>query len=168
MNFAIADIIIALTSISACTYCYVLGRRLNALQNTKDGLGAAILAFSKSANAMSATTKQTGAHAQDLAQRLATLMNDANIACKQIEDMTLSMETRHQHAVKDVANAQAELETRIGGILNDYKKQVTDLADLTVQLQSLIDTKVSPGGTHSELGDNVQPFSPHRKLVRSN
>ena len=82
------DIAIILISSVACIYCMVLSRRLRALQNTRNGLGATIKALSDSISAVSATTDETRYHAGELATRLAHLIEEAKIACKRVEDLT--------------------------------------------------------------------------------
>ena len=57
------DVAIILISSVACIYCIVLSRRLRALQNTRNGLGATIKALSDSISAVSATTDETRFHA---------------------------------------------------------------------------------------------------------
>lgn len=66
----------------------VLSRRLRALQNTRNGLGATIKALSDSISAVSATTDETRYHAGELAVRLAHLIEEAKQACERVEDLT--------------------------------------------------------------------------------
>lgn len=82
------DIAIILISSVACLYCIVLSRRLKALQNTRNGLGATIKALSDSISAVSATTDETRYHAGELAARLARLIEEAKLSCARIEDVT--------------------------------------------------------------------------------
>ena len=82
------DIAIILISSVACIYCMVLSRRLRALQNTRNGLGATIKALSDSISAVSATTDETRYHAGELATRLAHLIEEAKLACKRVEELT--------------------------------------------------------------------------------
>ena len=64
MPIQATDIAIILVSFAACVYCFVLNRRLKALQDTRDGLGATIMAMSKSIAAMSNSTKEHIAKAE--------------------------------------------------------------------------------------------------------
>nr|WP_070960327.1 hypothetical protein [Hyphomonas sp. Mor2] len=82
------DIAIILISSVACIYCMVLSRRLRALQNTRNGLGATIKALSDSISAVSATTDETRYHAGELAVRLAHLIEEAKQACERVETLT--------------------------------------------------------------------------------
>lgn len=96
------DIAIILISSVACLYCIVLSRRLKALQNTRNGLGATIKALSDSISAVSATTDETRYHAGELAARLARLIEEAKLSCARIEDLTTRL--------KDMqASAEAQL-----------------------------------------------------------
>ena len=97
------DIAIILISSVACLYCIVLSRRLKALQNTRNGLGATIKALSDSISAVSATTDETRYHAGELATRLARLIEDARLSCARIEDLTAQLND---------AQARAELQLR--------------------------------------------------------
>ena len=96
------DIAIILISSVACLYCIVLSRRLKALQNTRNGLGATIKALSDSISAVSATTDETRYHAGELAARLARLIEEAKLSCARLEDLTTRL--------KDMqASAEAQL-----------------------------------------------------------
>ncbi|MEO0450736.1 MAG: hypothetical protein AAFZ74_10515 [Pseudomonadota bacterium] len=86
------DIAIILISSVACLYCIVLSRRLQALQNTKNGIGATIRALSDSISAVSATTDETRYHAGELATRLAHLIEDSRSSCARMEDLIHRLE----------------------------------------------------------------------------
>lgn len=116
MDIQPADIAIFLISFAACAYCIVLSRRLKALQNTKDGLGATIMALSNSIAAMSSTTKETGTYAGELATRLARLMKDAEATCGKIERFTSD------------TGAHAELESTMNRALAEAKAKAADFA----------------------------------------
>ena len=70
----------------------VLSRRLRALQNTRNGLGATIKALSDSISAVSATTDETRYHAGELATRLAHLIEEAKVSCHRVEQLTRDLE----------------------------------------------------------------------------
>ena len=96
------DIAIILISSVACLYCIVLSRRLKALQNTRNGLGATIKALSDSISAVSATTDETRYHAGELAARLARLIEESRHSCARIEDL-----------INQLNNAQARAELQL-------------------------------------------------------
>ena len=92
------DIAIILISSVACIYCIVLSRRLRALQNTRNGLGATIKALSDSISAVSATTDETRYHAGELAARLARLIEEAKSSCERVETLTQRLNEAHDRA----------------------------------------------------------------------
>ncbi len=92
------DIAIILISSVACLYCIVLSRRLGALQNTKNGIGATIKALSDSISAVSATTDETRYHASELATRLARLIDESRVSCAQMEDLIQRLEHKAAEA----------------------------------------------------------------------
>ena len=92
------DVAIILISSVACIYCIVLSRRLRALQNTRNGLGATIKALSDSISAVSATTDETRFHAGELAARLARLIEEAKQASERVEILTQRMNEAHDRA----------------------------------------------------------------------
>jgi len=97
------DIAIILISSVACMYCIVLSRRLKALQNTRNGLGATIKALSDSISAVSATTDETRYHAGELAARLARLIEEAKLSCAHMERATERLAKAHAAAEKQLS-----------------------------------------------------------------
>ena len=88
------DIAIFLVSTAACVYCILLSRRLKSLQDTRDGLGATIMAMNKSVSAISSATFETRAQAGELADRLSRLMKEANETCARMEEMIGTLESQ--------------------------------------------------------------------------
>ena len=97
------DIAIILISSVACLYCIVLSRRLKALQNTRNGLGATIKALSDSISAVSTTTDEARFHAGELAARLARLIEEAKLSCARIEDTTTRLKDAHAAAERQLS-----------------------------------------------------------------
>lgn len=130
------DIAIILISSVACIYCMVLSRRLRALQNTRNGLGATIKALSDSISAVSATTDETRYHAGELATRLAHLIEEAKIACTRVEQLTHDLEQAPPPMPQPVqASPQATLPQQDTtdamkealAISNERLREITDL-----------------------------------------
>ena len=139
MTLQPTDIAIFLISTAACIYCIVLSRRLKALQNNKDGLGATIMAFSESVSAMSNVTKETRVQTGELAGRLAQLMEEAKATCTRIEDLTSHVEDRRTRAMEKVDRAQAELNTLMRSALEEAETRMNDMQVLTKQMRALTD-----------------------------
>ena len=92
------DIAIFLVSFAACIYCIVLSRRLKSLQDTRDGLGATIMAMNKSVSAISSATIETRAQAGQLADRLSRLMKEADERCDRLSSMIEALEAQGARA----------------------------------------------------------------------
>ena len=86
------DIALFLVSLAACIYCVQLSRRLKSLQDTRDGLGATIMAMNKSVSAVSSATQETRNQAGELASRLSQLMKEADQTCERLGDMIERLE----------------------------------------------------------------------------
>ncbi|MEL6861967.1 MAG: hypothetical protein AAGL11_09020 [Pseudomonadota bacterium] len=124
------DIAIILISAVACIYCMVLSRRLRALQNTRNGLGATIKALSDSISAVSATTDEARYHAGDLANRLAHLIEDARVACERVERLTEDMKRTEAQSSQRFDQVQQQTSGTMQEALdlsNDRLREITDL-----------------------------------------
>ena len=153
------DIAIVLVSLAACVYCFVLNRRLKALQNTKDGLGATITAMSKSIAAMSSSTQDTRAHVSEMTLRLSRLLEEANQTCARIEDLQASLERTKQDAEDRVTAAQAELGTLMRIILDQSKTRVMEITEMMHQMRELTD------GVQADL-DSAHPAPADRVAIK--
>lgn len=111
--FELSDIAIILICGATCLYCFVLGRRLAALQNTKDGLGAAIVTFSRSVSDISSTARNTTSRASELAIQLADLIEQAHKACQKVDEVTSQIEAQRGQALDDLKSTQSDLHSLI-------------------------------------------------------
>lgn len=137
MPIQATDIVIILISFAACIYCFVLNRRLKALQDTKDGLGATIMAMSKSVAAMSSSTRETRSHVGEMASRLAMQLEDAKQTCIRLEELKASLEATQKDAVDQVTASQAELGTMMRIILDQSKTRIIEMNRVMQQLREL-------------------------------
>lgn len=131
------DIAIFLVSFAACIYCVILSRRLKALQDTRDGLGATIMALTKSVSAMSSATHETRAQAGELATRLSTLMKDADLMCDRLTTLTAELDQAHQRASKNATAAQGELRTAMSDLLDQSQDSMSEMRTLLRQMRTL-------------------------------
>ncbi len=157
------DIAIILISSVACMYCIVLSRRLKALQNTRNGLGATIKALSDSISAVSATTDETRYHAGELAARLARLIEEAKLSCTRIEDVTLRLNEAQARAEVHIRHAQQTpmpappiapppaptpiVEAQIAPATSD--RRIEEISELMDRLKDLTEASVSAAETAS-------------------
>ena len=137
MPIQATDIAIILVSVAACAYCFVLSRRLKALQDTKDGLGATIMAMTKSVAAMSNSTRETRSHVGEMASRLATQLEDAKQTCARLEELKAELEATQKDAVDQVTASQAELSTMMRIILDQSKTRIMEMNSVMQQLREL-------------------------------
>ena len=140
MSVQPTDIAIILVSLAACVYCFVLSRRLRALQNTKDGLGATIMALSKSISAVSATTQDTRVKAGELAARLSQLLADADAMCGKLNALKGEMTAQQASALEEM---EADISGSLRDILEESKDRILDLKIQMRQMQALIDAAAS-------------------------
>lgn len=159
MDIQPADIAIILVSLAACAYCFVLSRRLKALQDTRDGLGATIMALSKSIAAMSATTQETRAHAGELATRLAQLLGDAETMCARIADLNETLETTHAQAMHEAGTAHDEVTRSMREMLEDSKDRILEMNLLMRQMRALSQAQTD---AHMALSPASAPDVPER------
>lgn len=131
------DIAIILISAVACIYCMVLSRRLRALQNTRNGLGATIKALSDSISAVSATTDETRYHASELASRLARLIEDARLACDRVERLTESMNQAEAQASERINQAQKRSSATSHDALDISNEGLREISELMTRLKDL-------------------------------
>lgn len=152
MTFQPVDIALFLISFAACIYCLVLSRRLAHLQNTKNGLGATITACAESISSMSLATRGTTAQAKELAAELSGLLARADEVCEKIETGTRTMELRHEKLTSKGQKAQADLDLMMRTVLEQHKKQITEIVKLTKQTRPLLDqAKPAVTGTHQSM-----------------
>ena len=131
------DIAIFLVSFAACTYCIVLSRRLKALQDTRDGLGATIMALSKSISAMSSATSETRVQAGELATRLSTLMEEADAMSNRLSAQIRDMEGAQAKAGEHATSAETELRAAMSELVGQSRQEMREMRALLKQMRSL-------------------------------
>lgn len=137
------DIAIILISAVACIYCMVLSRRLRALQNTRNGLGATIKALSDSISAVSATTDETRYHAGELATRLAHLIDEARVACDRIENLTDDMKKTEARSSERFDEVQKQASGTMQEALDLSNDRLREISDLMTRLKDLSEESVA-------------------------
>ncbi|MEO1101834.1 MAG: hypothetical protein AAFW65_08305 [Pseudomonadota bacterium] len=124
------DIALFLVSFAACFYCLVLSRRLKALHDTKDGIGATIMALSKSISTMSTTTDDTRARASEMATQLSGLMDEADRMCARVKDLTRTMEKTQEKASQRVNTAQADMARLVDDVQGQSEKRILEMTGM--------------------------------------
>lgn len=85
MPIAPIDIALLLVALAACGYCFMLNQRLKALQDTREGVGATIIALSESISKLNALTMDSGQQARAAAEAL-------NLQMKQSRELSARLE----------------------------------------------------------------------------
>jgi predicted unusual protein kinase regulating ubiquinone biosynthesis (AarF/ABC1/UbiB family) len=139
MTIQPTDIAIFLVSFAACVYCFVLSKRLKALQNTKDGLGATITALSTSIAQMTSTTQDTRVRVESMATRLAHLISEAEATCRKLEETIASVDLAKASATDEVHTAQMDLYVMMRTVLDQSKERVAEMTGLMRQMRTMSD-----------------------------
>lgn len=139
MSIQPTDIAIFLVSFAACVYCFVLSKRLKALQNTKDGLGATITALSTSIAQMSSTTQDTRVRVESMATRLAHLIAEADKTCQKLEAAIASVDTAKAAATDEVQTAQMDLYMMMRTVLDQSKERIGEMTGIMRQMRTMTD-----------------------------
>lgn len=150
MDFQLADLTIILICAATCVYCFVLGRRLSALHDTKRGLGAAIVTFTRSVKDISATAQATTARASELAIQLSDLIEQADVACQKVSEATSQVNTQRAQLISDLRGTQSDL--------NDLLKAAKSLQfEHTHKIQSATEDhyNLTEGPAISPLSDSL-------------
>jgi len=148
MTIQPTDIALVMISLVACVYCFLLGRRLKALQNNKDGLGATISAFTKATSEISLATQQSCQRASQQATTLSDLIRQAETACNLLKQSASDSERRFSSLAQeteeriDVAAQKSEdasraIEEHLTELLKDAREQNAELTNLTEQMRVL-------------------------------
>ena len=135
MSVQPTDIAVFLVSFAACIYCFVLSKRLKALQNTRDGLGATITALSTSIATMSATTQDTRVRVESMATRLAHLISEADKACQKLESVIDSIDKAKASATDEVQTAQMDLYMMMRTALDQSKERINEMNGIMRQMR---------------------------------
>lgn len=137
MSIQPTDIAIFLVSFAACIYCFVLSKRLRALQNTRDGLGATITALSNSISQMSATTQDTRVRVESMATRLSHLIAEADKTSRKLEGIIASVDTAKASATDEVQTAQMDLYMMMRTVLDQSKERISEMKGVMHEMRTL-------------------------------
>ena len=137
MTIQPTDIALIVISLIACLYCVLLGRKLKALQNTNDGLGATIAAFTKATAEISAATQQSCIRASQQATKLSQLIGDSEVACRKLKQLADETENRLGVVTRESRETSKAIESHLDEILKDAKEQNSELTALTEQMRVL-------------------------------
>jgi len=138
------DAILLLVSGAAGLYCFILSRRLKALQDMKTGIGASILAMTNAIaqlNAASHDSKQQTAMASN---QLKSLLQEADQKITHMRALTQALEQKSKQTSREVHDVHNELSSAMHGLLLQSHQQIEELTGLMRQLRALQDKTNTP------------------------
>ena len=124
------DIALFLVSFAACVYCIILSRRLKTLQDTRDGLGATIMAMNKSVAAVSSATRETRVQAGELTDRLAQMMTEADKSCQRLSALQASVEASEGNLGRKADAVKSEVTSEMKLILQRSREEMREMKQL--------------------------------------
>lgn len=137
IDIQLTDISLFAVSFTACIYCFVLSRRLKTLQNTKDGLGATIVAFSQSISDMSSSTKETNLRAKQIAQNLTTAIHAADASAIKIAALLEALDAKETHLTHNIAQATQDLDADLQCVVEEAKLYAHEISALLKQIKTI-------------------------------
>lgn len=130
------DIALFLVSFAACVYCIILSRRLKTLQDTRDGLGATIMAMNKSVAAVSSATRETRVQAGELTDRLAQMMREADKSCQRLSALQASVEASEGNLGRKADAVKSEVASELKLILQRSRQEMREMKQLLQELKA--------------------------------
>ncbi len=128
MQAYIFDIILILVSGSACLYCWLLNKKLKALQDMKQGLGASIVTLSKAVSKTSLAAHDAKLSAAESVEQLRKLLEDVETSIPKIDMMLESLERSSQRTINETKSMQEELVATLRPLLNEAQDQAGNLS----------------------------------------
>ncbi|GGD17558.1 hypothetical protein [Aquisalinus flavus] len=126
----IVDIVLLLVSGSACLYCWLLSKRLKALQDLKKGLGASIVSLSEAISKTSIAAQEAKLSASHSADKLSRLLSDIDKSVPLVDDLIESVHRSTRRAANETTRMQDDAVAAIKPLLDEAKKTAADLASV--------------------------------------
>lgn len=126
----VTDIALLLVSASACLYCFLLSRRLKALQNLKKGLGASIVSLSDAIAKTSVAAQEARLSASESADKLTKLLADIDKSVPVVDDLIESISRSTRRAANETTRMQDEAVATVKPVLEDARHTASELAKI--------------------------------------
>ncbi len=142
------DAILLLVSGAAGLYCFILSRRLRALQDMKTGLGASIISMTTAISQLKAASEESKFQTSAVSTQLKILLKDAEKKISHIQKLNQTLEQTASETKDEVNKVQNELSTSMHHLLLQSHEQIEELTSLMKQLRVLSEKTLAP---YSEL-----------------
>lgn len=126
----VLDLVLLLVSGSACLYCWLLSRRLKALQDLKKGLGASIVSLSEAISKTSIAAQEARLSASQSADKLTRLLADIDKSVPVVDDLIESIHRSTRRAANETTRMQDDAIATIKPLLDEAKRTANELASV--------------------------------------
>ncbi len=142
------DAILLLVSGAAGLYCFILSRRLRALQDMKTGLGASIISMTTAISQLKAASEESKFQTSAVSTQLKILLKDAEKKISHMQKLNKTLKETATETKDEVNKVQNELSTSMHHLLLQSHEQIEELTSLMKQLRVLSEKTLAP---YSEL-----------------
>ncbi|WP_306252764.1 hypothetical protein [Parvularcula sp. IMCC14364] len=132
----IFDIILILVSGSACLYCWLLSRRLKALQDTRKGIGASIVGLSTALSKTTIAAQEARHSTTQSVEHLQKLLEDVDASIPKIEMMLENLEISSQRTCAEIETGQKQAAATISPLLSEAKERATTLSVIVAEIDA--------------------------------
>jgi ABC-type transporter Mla subunit MlaD len=126
LNYAV-DIALILVSGSACLYCFMLNRRLKALQDMEKGLGASIVSFTQAVSKLSLAAQEAKRSVADSTQTLRSLLVKVDTSIPKIDGMLENLDHAANRTATETREMHEELVRAIRPLLDEAHEKAENL-----------------------------------------
>lgn len=152
------DIILILISGSACLYCWMLNRRLKALQDMKKGLGASIINLSAAISKTSIAAQEAKASASESVEELRALLAEVDASIPKMEMMLESLERSSRRTMDETKTMQRELVATLRPLLEEAHDKAGALAVMVNEADKRAERRPRPAAAPADtefIGDRL-------------
>jgi ABC-type transporter Mla subunit MlaD len=121
----IIDFLLLAASGTACLYCWILSKRLQALTNSKDGIQTGIAALSQSAEDMQGAMAETKSTANVTVSHLEALLAESEKKIPELQELLQQISDISEQAVGETETAARNLVEILSPYIEDAKTSAT-------------------------------------------
>ncbi|MCI5047438.1 MAG: hypothetical protein MRY59_08035 [Aquisalinus sp.] len=169
----IFDIILILVSGSACLYCWLLNRRLKALQDTRKGIGASIVGLSTALSKTTIAAQEARHSTAQSVEHLHKLLEDADACIPKIEMMLENLEISARRTRNEIDASQQQATASISPLLSEAKERATTLSVIVAEIDAysrrIRSLQAAANATAVQSGTSqaeVHVLSEHKQVAR--
>ena len=127
LNHAV-DIALILVSSSACLYCFMLNRRLKALQDMEKGLGASIVSFTQAVSKLSLAAQEAKRSVSESTQTLQDLLTKVDRSIPKIDGMLENLDHASERTARETRAMQEDLVEALRPLIDEAQHKAQNLS----------------------------------------